>query len=318
MSGWLLPVIQDRIRFLRAQGKRIPTRPPRPKRVWLYPWAVEGGYLRTVEKYMKQLASHVDLSNYPQWLASTQLTQDDEAFGPGWGNMLTRLRKAQHEMFEGREAEHMHAAIFGFGEDVSKFNKAQWKSFLSGMTGTEYYPPEAPDVAEALKLWADQNFELIRSLSDSYIGKVNNLVTTGVQKGTRYTDIMTALRAMDETMTHNRAKLIARDQVGKLNGQLSKSRQWDAGISDYTWSTSGDERVRGNPKGPFKRAIPSHFVMDGIVCNWRDSSVYLSGGHWVPRTGIMPQAIPGEGICCRCTAIPYMDGIWAKAIKEAA
>lgn len=302
--------------MLRAAKKRVPSRPPRPKSVWLYPWAVEMGYARTVEKALKALSTHVDISNYPQWLAS--MHHDDESFGQGWSNMLTQLRRAQKEMFEGREAEDLHAAIFGFGNDTSKFNMKQWQGFVSSMVGTTYYPPEAPDVAEAMKLWADQNFELIRSLSDTYISKVNSLVSKGVENGTRYTDIIKQLRDMNDSLSHNRAKLIARDQIGKLNGQLSKSRQLDAGVNDYTWSTAGDERVRGNPRGPFKRAIPSHYAMDQLVCSWKDSSVYLSGGHWVPRTGIMPKAMPGEEIQCRCLGIPYMGGIWAEAIRMAA
>jgi SPP1 gp7 family putative phage head morphogenesis protein len=84
-----------------------------------------------------------------------------------------------------------------------------------------------------------------------------------------------------------RAAFIARDQASKWNGELNRFRQQDAGVTEYVWSTSGDERVRGNPDGKYPNARPSHWAREGKTFRW---SKPPDGGH------------PGIAINCRCVA----------------
>lgn len=92
--------------------------------------------------------------------------------------------------------------------------------------------------------------------------------------------------------TRNRARLIARDQVGKLNGELQQQRQADLGIERYIWRTVGDNAVR-----------PSHAAMDGETCRWDDPTVYLSGSRWANRSSIGGvEEHPGQDYQCRCSA----------------
>lgn len=59
-------------------------------------------------------------------------------------------------------------------------------------------------------------------------------------------------------VANNRAKFIARDQTGKIIGQLNKQRQTDLGISSYVWQTSEDEKVVGAPGGEYPEGTPGH------------------------------------------------------------
>ena len=129
---------------------------------------------------------------------------------------------------------------------------------------------------------------------------------------------MKEIRKLDTQIEGWRARLIARDQVGKLNGALTKRRMSDAGIDKYTWMTANDERVRGNPSGPWKNAVPSHYIMNNMVCRWDDNTVYSDdkGKTWKPRTGKMPIAIPGQPISCRCGSIPFFDDMIAQVDEE--
>ena len=104
---------------------------------------------------------------------------------------------------------------------------------------------------------------------------------------------MPALRKVE-----NRAKLIARDQVSKLNGEIAQLRQRNIGIERYYWRTMTDERVR-----------PEHQSMDGLMCRWDDPSVYSAdkGKTWKPRTGDMVRLHPSEDYQCRCYADPVFD-----------
>lgn len=84
-----------------------------------------------------------------------------------------------------------------------------------------------------------------------------------------------------------RARFIARDQASKWNGELNRLRQRQVGVTTYVWSTSRDQRVRGNPDGRYPNAKPSHWAREGKTFRWNDPP---SDGH------------PGMAINCRCTA----------------
>jgi SPP1 gp7 family putative phage head morphogenesis protein len=125
-----------------------------------------------------------------------------------------------------------------------------------------------------------QNVELITSIPDQYLNKVRQTVFEGVGKGERYEIVAERIQHVAD-VTESRAKLIARDQVSKMNGSFNEARQTSIGIDKYVWSTSHDERVRD-----------SHSENDGKVFSWSDP----------PETGH-----PGEDIQCRCVALPYFD-----------
>ena len=99
-------------------------------------------------------------------------------------------------------------------------------------------------------------------------------------------------------MTESRARLIARDQVSKLNGQITQGRNQALGLDLYVWSDSSDERVR-----------ESHDVMDGKVCRWDDPTVYADtvedaqAGRWKSRASIGGvDQHPGQDFQCRCVS----------------
>ena len=147
---------------------------------------------------------------------------------------------------------------------------------------------------------------MIKSLSVEYIKKVNNIVSEGVLNGKSYTEIMKELRKADKNLKTTRAKLIARDQVAKLNSTITKRRQTDLGIKMYKWITALDERVR-----------PTHKSLHGKICKWDDPNVYAENetqalkGKWKSRSSINAfQGVPGQDILCRCIASPiFLDVI---------
>jgi SPP1 gp7 family putative phage head morphogenesis protein len=105
---------------------------------------------------------------------------------------------------------------------------------------------------------------------------------------------MTSAGRPATTVTEERARVIARDQVGKLNGQLTELRQRQAGVTTYYWRTSRDERVR-----------EAHDVLEGMLCRWDDPTVYSDdgGATWKPRSAIGAfEGQPGGEFQCRCSA----------------
>jgi SPP1 gp7 family putative phage head morphogenesis protein len=129
-----------------------------------------------------------------------------------------------------------------------------------------------------VEIFTSENVALVRGLSTEIAARVEKRVLSGVQGGMLHGDIAKQLQA-DTGLGATRAKLIARDQVGKLYGQVNASRQREMGVTSYRWRTVHDERVR-----------PEHAFKDG------QEFKYADGGE-----------LPGEAILCRCSAEPNFD-----------
>ena len=124
------------------------------------------------------------------------------------------------------------------------------------------------------------NIALINSIPQQYLDRVEQAVMASLQAGTLNATLADDLLKI-EGITKNRAKLIARDQLGKINSRLSQLRQQSLGITHYYWSTSLDERVRDK-----------HRRWEGDLIAWDNPP---------------PDGHPGQAIQCRCTAIPDLD-----------
>lgn len=135
------------------------------------------------------------------------------------------------------------------------------------------------------------NVGLIKSIPEKYFSELERIVNTGFQDGWTYNQIQESILKLGQS-TNSRARFIARDQIGKMNSRFNQARQTNLGIEEYEWSTSQDERVRGNPTGRYPRAKHNHYKRNGEVFKWNDPP---PGGH------------PGQDYQCRCTPIPVLD-----------
>ena len=95
--------------------------------------------------------------------------------------------------------------------------------------------------------------------------------------------------------------------MAKLNADIAQDQQEAAGVKEYVWSTSGDERVRGNPKGKWAKAKHSHYAIDGKRCRWDNPAVYKNNGEWIDRPANWAQLHPGKDFNCRCVGLPCFD-----------
>lgn len=121
------------------------------------------------------------------------------------------------------------------------------------------------------------NVALIKSIPSRYADQIESTILRGLQEGRRAEQIKQDIAAIGQS-TDDRAMLIARDQLGKINSRVSQVRQQKLGITHYTWETSHDERVRS-----------SHRARNGERFSWSEPP---------------PDGHPGQPIRCRCVAIP--------------
>lgn len=205
-----------------------------------------------------------------------------------------------------------HAATKMFG-----FEEMQWRKQMLAVTGQEFQMGAAPWWQEAVTAWENTNYRLIKSLSQEYVQKLNTLIMTGIQSGWTHEEMAAQIKTLSNRITGPRARLIARDQMGKFNSALAKSQYEYTGLDTYLWITARDERVRGNPMGRYPKAIPDHWMMDGMICSWKDPTIYMDKDNkWRKRTAKMPQVQVGQSILCRCLPTPILTDVIAEVDKE--
>lgn len=303
----LYPLIRGKmLKLSKRQRTRLAQK--RPTGQWLYPWALERSYANQIRLWLKQItdpAMEWLEQHYPIMLAGYH----SDALGDDLNSLEEFLQGIDSKLFGEQSAERL-AYLKKLAEDVQDFNQGQFGKFINQYADGVFFPREAW-LSEVVGAWAATNFTLIKSLSQEHIKRLNSIVGDAVQDGRTWNAVAKDVQGLNSNITKSKSKLLARDQIGKLNGRITERRQQEAGIDQYDWSTSRDERVRGNPLGLYPKAKPSHFVMEGVRCRWDDASVYSedNGKTWKPRTGKMPKQHPGQPIQCRCAALPVFNDI---------
>lgn len=208
------------------------------------------------------------------------------------------LRRMQVERFGGTgtvakrlAAQAAHRTLVEVDESLARSVKAS--------IGVDIRPilSNAGPIGSAMATAARANIELITSIPEQYFDRLQAEITDSWAQGERWEAMVERVQQIGD-VTESRAKLIARDQVGKMNSAFNEVRQKDLGIEEYDWSTAGDERVR-----------PTHRDLNGHTFRW-DSPPEVDG----------ERVHPGEPVACRCVAIPRvnLEDVAAEAEAQAA
>ena len=142
-----------------------------------------------------------------------------------------------------------------------------------------------PWLAPLSRDWVTENVALIRSVNQDMLTDLEKTVYRMVGQDASLSDTKAEL-VKRFGVSEGRARLIARDQVSKFNGQLTQTRQESLGIQEYVWRDSEDVRVR-----------KKHRLLDGKKFRWDDPPVTNDKGE---------RNHPGEDIQCRCWADPIL------------
>jgi SPP1 gp7 family putative phage head morphogenesis protein len=151
-----------------------------------------------------------------------------------------------------------------------------------------------PRLDPLITKWRKQNVKLVTRLTKRETSKLAEILAEG--EGLRFESL--AERITERiSITTRKAERIARNETLTLNAQISHERQQAAGVTEYVWTSSGDERVRGRPGGKWADAEPSHWALDGQRFKYDDP----------PESGTDGERLhPGIAINCRCVAFPII------------
>lgn len=167
--------------------------------------------------------------------------------------------------------------------DTSKEVDKQIANHTKTILGVDLTPFfRGADIQNVIDNQIAANVSLIKSIPSQYTDKLEALVMNALQTGQTNEELAQEIKKLGHS-TDIRARLIARDQMGKINGAINKKRQTSMGVETYDYLTSKDERVR-----PLCRRH------HGQTFRWDTPP---EGGH------------PGEKIGCRCTAVPNYEDI---------
>lgn len=246
---------------------------------WLYPTGVERDYLAAIRrvqiKPLEQAIKDNILPILPNVLAAGAR---QDAPTPSWFDTVrdafeTTLRQANVP-----EAE-LRRIVERVSGGVDGFNRKEFNAVLKSVYRVDVITRSPPALQAALGVFEAQNIALIKSIPVQSLATLQGEIIEAVRTGQTLKDTQALIRNR-YGVTDRRAKLIARDQVGKLNGQLTRLRQEEIGVTEYTWRGILDARER-----------PEHVAREGKVFAWDKPP---------------PDGSPGQPINCRCSASPVL------------
>jgi SPP1 gp7 family putative phage head morphogenesis protein len=242
------------------------------------PLSIEASYLRALRRIVREVSNKLASQLLPvlkQAEPEYRGIQDSAL-----DDLVTRILSDITGQI-GDLDEHAASIALTMADRTEAFNRRKFISTINQAIGISINDIVNKEIAlTTLEESVKANVELIKSIPPQYLEKVQAAVTQGLSRSDDFFSIRQSILEIGES-TRTRAKLIARDQVTKLNAALTENRQQSLGITEYIWRTSNDDRVR-----------PAHAANDGKTFAW-DSP---------PSTGH-----PGTEVLCRCIAEPNLD-----------
>ncbi len=189
------------------------------------------------------------------------------------------VKRTADKMARAIKAESILPIAAKYGAATSDFQRAQIAKQARAAVSIDVRKLSGLDrnVPAQIVTFSQANAQLITGLGQRMADDIAVVVEDGVVSGSRWETIAGRLARAGQ-VTESRATLIARDQVGKLFGDINRQRQENLGVTRYVWRDVGDNRVR-----------EEHEARNGDSFEWTSPP---DGGH------------PGEEVNCRCYADP--------------
>ena len=178
------------------------------------------------------------------------------------------------------------AAVLATGivVDVSEDTTARLKTSFKNAVGVAPMPKKTRAFDNKIQAAIAENVALIKTIPEKYFRDIEVLVYQSVSEGR---DIQYLTEQLQERykVTRNRAKIIAYDQVAKINETIAIQRAEDLGVKKGIWLHSGAGK---EPRQSHVKANGDEFDLDK--------------GKFIDNEWILP----GQKINCRCTFLPVV------------
>ena len=168
-------------------------------------------------------------------------------------------------------------------DDVNARNRQFWRQQSEQIGRALAVELANTDIGQAVQDELRLQVELIKSLPRQAALQVHELALGAMTDGQRAAGLVESIVALG-SKTRSRAMLIARTEVGRVSGEMTKARAMTAGSDGYIWRSAEDRDVR-----------PSHKKMNGRFVKWDEPPTLdnLTG-----HAGCLPN--------CRCYIEPVI------------
>jgi SPP1 gp7 family putative phage head morphogenesis protein len=274
--------LRARRAMARAASMRRPRRTVRVPRQ-NFPRGVRLEYQRSILKLVREVAEKIRdeiLPNVRRLVDQTRQTDPSVRQDAPADEAAEALEDLSGTVLE-TSRRGITAAATASVRGVSGFNQRELDRVFERTLGVGI-PASEPYLDDFIIAATRENVRRVTALLESEFVEAENVILSGFRRGLRFEEIA---RTLDErfSIVENRARLIARDQVASLNGELNRLRQTNLGVESYIWRTSQDDRVR-----------EEHEALEGERFTWAQGS---------------PEGHPGEPINCRCIAEPVLGDL---------
>lgn len=257
--------------------------------IMTYPKVIEKKYQAELINFVNVIAKEIDI-RLIESLKQIDNQRQIELNLDSWVDSVDDIMESLKVWGMAKSSE-MLAVITLKASQIGDWNTKQFKQSIKTVVGVDPISKNQ-GYQTLIQSWSKENSRLITSIQANLLDDVAGATQRGMSSGKSINDISKEIKDR-YGVTKSRARTIARTEVGKLNGNLTKVRNQELGIKTYYWSGAADERQRD-----------SHRALNGMLCKWDDDSVYSDDGgkSWKRRSGKMFRGAPGQDIACRCTS----------------
>ena len=260
-----------------------------------YPATAEWQYRNELKMVVKHFRSLCETIMFPQlegWVSGADHRQPLRQDADDWQEQLNNsIRRILDAMKKPNKAA-MEAAA-SYADDVDDNAKRNWQRTIRAAYGVDPTTRDQARYDKLMDLWGQVNSNLITNISEKAAGQIKDEVVKALQSGTTVDDLKDIIQERID-VSDSRAELIARDQIGKLNGDLNEEIHRENGVDSYIWRTVGDERVRDTHRDCDNKSFS--YDKDGSL----DSDAEKPDGN-----------DPGQDFQCRCWAEPILASFMA-------
>lgn len=280
---------------LRGFQRRIAkVEPDYPQRAESKIRAIENRRLKELQKVVRESMPEILKIVAEEQSGSDGIRQD------GYSDMVRRIRnrfRIMRDLFNRRlKADPLERDVKWCADYTDRRQLEAWQRSVRATLGidirADFFLGKEYD--RMLSKWAKQNVSFITSIEQDCFDEMEAVIVEGFTKGRTPAAISSEIQNRFD-VTKSKANLLARDQIGTLNADLTRARQESAGVKEYVWSSSGDERVR-----------ECHRELDGKTFRYDDPpAMWYMTKHGKVYSG--RHCNPGEDYQCRCVAKPVFD-----------
>jgi hypothetical protein len=255
--------------------------------------------------------AQLTLEVFKQWLTTNTSKPiskkfKDSAIMDGYAERIVSALARLLSDFEtgvfSEQAERLAAGTVSMAESAS--TRAFVKSINKAVGVDVTHMLSQEGLTDYIEAAVKENAGLIKTIPRKYLSEVEQIMLSGTRAGYAPSAILKQLQRKYD-ISKNNAQRIAVDQTLKLNSDITRIRQKNAGIAYYRAVDSNDIAVAGRPGGKYPNAKIKCWEIARRDIGY-GPGVYRvdTGASYGGETGLFPGR---QHVRCRCTMSPVFE-----------